>query len=399
MSSDKINLTGDVLDIMSQINKIKPLYRDTSPTLFEHEMETSTQPSTLDGTTIDMLALNRDRLGPPVQPVKENHGYVFFTRPQLNLSDANLQVDRLFLSLANNDPYSVQSYIRSMLDPSLLYRTNNKTKNSFYDTVNKDPANTFGCELIDNKSAFITIMSNRIKSLSGMPDMVVPTYTSKQGIRKEQWSMVDGSMYVYEKFDVSVSFQSTRHEVILLLLYYWEMYMTYVHEGRMYPYMEMIAANEIDYNTRIWRILLDESGSKVTKIGCTGASFPTSVPMGKMFDFNSDNLFTTGNNEVGTTFTSVGACYLDPILIDEFNDLQAIFNRDMLESVLLGNEQVKLRKYYQYAVRNGKSMGRRKYPTLVVNTGSSMYKSPKAYPRIDPVTMRLEWWVTPLEIK
>ena len=92
---------------------------------------------------------------------RDMYGYVFFTRPQLKLTDENIKNYRPFYNLLTNKKSSIQNYIRNILDPRL-----------------KD------CPIVDEKLAFIPILTNTVKTVSGWPDKVSPTFTSKEGVRK-----------------------------------------------------------------------------------------------------------------------------------------------------------------------------------------------------------------------
>ena len=106
--------------------------------------------------------------------------------------------------------------------------------------------------MVDENNGFIPILTNLITKCDGWPDTVIPTFTTKEGMRREQWGMADGSIDIYESWDMNTSFRNIRDEPLILLFDTWLKYMTYVYEDLMSPYMDFIAENEIDYNTRIY---------------------------------------------------------------------------------------------------------------------------------------------------
>jgi hypothetical protein len=131
----------------------------------------------------------------------------------------------------------------------------------------------------------------------------------------------------------------------------------------------MIIENEIDYNTRIYRLVMDKSNTFVRKILATGASFPITLPLGNFFDYTSDSPTNSEIYDFTIRFRCMGITYQDDILIHEFNKTVEIFNPSMREA----------------------------------NRSSDMLKVPKSllvvfnnrgYPRINPATYELEWYVS-----
>jgi len=292
---------------------------------------------------------------------RDSYGLVFFTRPQLNLSKKNIMNIRKMYSLLNNDPNSIHRYVRCMLDPRL------ETVKVGANTADLDTA---GSTLVNNELAFIPVFTNNIKSMSGWPDVALPTFTSKEGLRKEQWTIGDGAIEIYDSFDLDCTFKNMKDEPITMLVETWVQYIAQVFEGNMSPYIDMIAENEIDYNTRIYRLVLDETKRYVKKIAATGASFPVNVPTGKMFDFTDENKYNTQTKELNLRFKCVGALYNDDILIREFNNTAGIFNPE-------------IRK-----MANGYVHNLDKIPESLLTVLNY-----RGIPYINEETLELEWWI------
>ena len=144
--------------------------------------------------------------------------------------------------------------------------------------------------------------------------------------------------------------------------------MSLVYEGLLVPYPDFIVENEIDYNTRIYRLILDPTKKKVQKIGATGVCFPTSLPIGGFFDYSSDKPYNDNNSDITIRFKCLGAQYQDDILIYEFNETVAVFNPSMRDSVI-NNEMTQI-------------------PGTLLGTFNN-----RGYPRINPETYELEWWI------
>lgn len=292
---------------------------------------------------------------------RDSYGLVFFTRPQLNLTKKNIMNIRKMYSLLNNDTNSIHRYVRCMLDPRL-----ETVKTGSKDLTLVQEAST----LVNNELAYIPVLTNNIKSMSGWPDVSLPTFTSKEGIRKEQWAIGDGTIEIYDSFDLDCTFKNMKDEPITMLIDTWVQYIAQVFEGNMSPYIDMIAENEIDYNTRIYRLVLDENKRYVKKIAATGASFPVIIPTAKMFDFSDENKYNTQTKELNLRFKCVGALYNDDILIKEFNATTGIFNPEVRNMI------------------NGKEHNLDKIPESLLTVLNH-----RGIPYINEETLELEWWI------
>lgn len=332
-----------------------------------------------------LYGINFRQTGNPIPRAKDLYGFTFFTRPQLNLTRINVTNYRGFYNLLTDNALSYQTYTRLMLDPRLQH-------------VGK-----LICPFVDKNSAFIPILTNNVQSLSGWPDLVAPTYTSDAGQFGEEHSIVDGVTNHFESYDLDVIFRNTRGNPLLYFFFIWIKYQTLVFEGILNPYIDMVTENEIDYNTRIYRLITDQQKRYVTYIGATGASFPINVPTGTLFDFNIDTPFNTRNTEINIRFRSMGFIAFEDILKLEFNKTGAIFNADLrkiLEFDLADNsDELKARADSTKVYRVPKSNLVKLPHFLATTMDSSVFSNNffninyRAYPYINFVTNELEWWV------
>lgn len=307
----------------------------------------------------NLYGINHQQTSTFVPSNRDMYGLTFFVRPQLNLQTDNIRNIRQFYPLLTNDVLTIQRFVRCMLDPRLIKGYEFKTL--------KIPA--ISCPIMDNTQAFIPILSNNINSISGWPDIVAPTFNSKSGLYNESLSMVDGITRFYEAFDIDVSFKNTHADPILYLFYVWLHYSSFVFEGKLVPYLDFLTENEIDYNTRIYRLVLDKHRNKVTKIAATGAAFPISVPTGSFFDYSKEHPFNDQNKDITIRFKCNGVDYLDDISIMEFNRTVEIFNPSMRDENR-NRDMINLDKALQPMFNN------------------------RGYPRINTDTYVLEWWVS-----
>lgn len=280
----------------------------------------------------------------------DNRGLVFFTRPRMNLGDNNLLLDRVFARLMTTQENTYQRAIRLILDP-IRQKVGTKSK------------------LVDEKNAFIPLLSNNLISLTGWPDPTANVYQAPQGIEKESWSMYDDVVGVNDNFVLNANFRNIAGDPITLLIFLWMRYGNLVYDGLFMPHMDSVIENEIDYQTRIYRFVLDPSRQYVQKVAACRAAFPTATSIARAFDYSNDRPITEESaSQISVPFQcSGGADYMDPITFEEFNTITQIFNPDMLDDV------------------------RTTRMKLLSMKESAAFKH-HVYPRVDLLTNRFEWW-------
>lgn len=295
------------------------------------------------------FGLDHEGIGNPVPTNSELYGMTFFTRPRLNLTYDNIKLVRMLTPMLINEQMSIPRAVRAYLDPvgsKEIYKSG----------------------LVDPLNAFIPILSNTLESLTGWPDPYLDVYTTRAGMYREQFSMSDGFTTMYEAYSLNASFKNIINDPISMLFQYWTTYAQLVREGEINPYPSSILENEIDYNTRIYRLILDPSRRFVMRIGACGAAFPKSVNLGSAYNYNANNPYNLDLNNVSTEFQIMGAMYQDPILVYEFNEVVNIFNPNM---------------------RDGE---REKYMVKLDLRQRRVFNF-QGYPRINRKTMELEWYV------
>lgn len=285
--------------------------------------------------------------GSAFQKNTDHYGLTLFTRPQLNLTNNNVLADRVLIPLLTDEPNSPFRAVRSMLDPRLKLSSN----------------------LFDHKQAFMTLLTNTLVNISGFPDVTIDAYTAPEGMRKESYSIIDDVAEINNTYDLTASFANIEGDPITELFQYWTRYMGNVYTGEMVPYPDMVVENEIDYQCRIWRLVLDKSKRYVKKIGCANVCFPLASPLGNSFNMSTEMPYQDANDQVSVPFRCIGAEYQDPILYNEFNLTVAFFNTGMSD------------------------INRPKLYTKLKPTELDGFNF-IGYPRINPSTLELEWWVS-----
>lgn len=298
----------------------------------------------------NLYGINHRQMPNAVPINKDHYGLTFFTRPELNLSSENIRNVRIFSSLLTQDNSSLAAIIRHTLDHNL----------------NKKSA--YSCPLVDPLQAFIPYLTNNLMSLSGWPDVVAPVYVAPEGVYKETYFIVDGITEIFSGYTLNATFRNIIGDPITALFLTWLHYTSRVFRGDIIPYPEKIIENEIDYQTRIYRLTLDVNRNKIQKIAACGASAPTAISIGAAFNFEADKPLNDSNDQISVPFQAVGAIYQDDILIDQFNKTVIYFNLAMSDRYR--NSTYKL-----------------------IPTELAIMFNNRGYPRINPNTYELEWWV------
>lgn len=266
-----------------------------------------------------LRGINHRGLGNPIRTNRDNSGIVLFTRPDLNLTYDNIATNRMLTPLLTDQPYTLQRYIRAMLD------------------FQGSRAGALPTPLVNEQNPFIPLLTNNLMSLSGWPDVAVETYSSKEGIIKESWGMLDGHYRIAGQFDLTANFRNIDGDPISAFFSAWLVYATGVRRGDLNPYPRNLVENRLDYTTRIYHLILDPSRRFVTKIAAIGYGFPTTVPHGAAHNYVGDQTYVQSTEQISINFTCYGADYNDPISIDEFNRLVAMVC-PQLEIVEFGND-------------------------------------------------------------
>lgn len=294
----------------------------------------------------------------PIPINRDTNGLVFFTRPDLNLSNTNIRSYRKMNALRNTDPSSLGRIIRCTLDPNLL-------KGRSEDDVDKNMT----CPVIDNDQVFIPMMTNTCISVSGFEDIELPATATKPGPYGESMMIADGILDKLGTYDITTTFRNMSGSPILHLLYYWSVYASAVRQGLMRPRQNNILEHRIDYQTAIYRVILDHSHRFVENIARTGFSQPKYIPFGAVYNYEHDKPFNQANEQISITWTGHGLYYQDDLLIRTFNMSVAAMNED------LGIPANRAARYVKVP-----------YEEL-------MAFNHRGYPRINPSTREMEWWV------
>ena len=287
----------------------------------------------------NLMSIDHDNIKTYNPMARTLQGLVFWTRPGLNMSAGNVGSSRILSPLIAGRDLSIQSYIRHMLDPRVM---------GGFEPPNGNGVVGSGNQYIDNKQAFIPIMTNAVTTLSGWPDIITKMFTDEPGVQGQTFSMVDSECNLRENIELTATFANSSGEPILNLMNVWIHYMGLVFSGKLTPYPDYVVENELDYNTRIFRILLDKTGKYVTKMAATGPGVPLALGIGAGFDYTSSTPYNEQNETIDIRFKFHGVEYNDPILPIDFNMAVMTFNPDMKTKAGLTVVPFGLRRYFKH---------------------------------------------------
>lgn len=345
----KDNYSGPIREMIDNLTKVKHGF-----TLSESMTNTFKGPNIISNT-------------PMLKPNTNLPGYVFTVRPDLNFSTANLRIERKMSPLLTDKANSIMRAIRCILAPQCMMPMHQA---GFPNRAGRMPY--LECPLVDKNYPFIAISDNNVKSLTGWPSGQLGIRSTPAGVLKEVHLMADGPSTYKGEFSLNMSLNSMKGNPLMYLYYYWILYigMVYTQSYGLMPWPEYLSNGRMDYTTRIYRLIMDETKTYVTEAAMTGYAIPRSIDIGPYFDYQADNYRPYIERTTEVEFACSGVEYLDEIIIKQFNRTVEIF-QPLMGDKYRAKQLIKVDKKYQKIMNN------------------------KVYPWINPISRELEWWCTP----
>lgn len=312
---------------------------------------TTSSPSKAIGN--NLFGIDHNETSGQIENNKDGQKLVFFTRPNLNLNTANIRNNPEFYDMLTKNKYDINHYVKCLLDPSRV---------AVHDEY---------CPLLDNELPFLSILSNNLMTLTGWPDETLPSFTSKPGLKGEQYIQPDGAIEIYNTFDLNATFRNTSQEPIYKLLNYYTKYMSYVFQGKVGARLNTVGELEKDYDLCIYVIILDHTKRYIKHIAAIGSGYPDVNPIGRRFDVTKYQDPNENTKEISVKFKCQSAFYNDPRLINDFNLVGGMFNPEI--NKLMDGEETSLEK--------------------IPNDLLYLFNN-RGYPYINTKTMELEWYIS-----
>ena len=257
-----------------------------------------------------MTALDQYPSASFVAPNRMIAGPTFITRPRLCLQSSNLRGVRTMLPLDTTNTRSTAFAIRCLLDTNL-----HKIRQDYRPYVTN-------CPLHDPCNPFLVPLCNGLTSISGFPDFSINTSTTDGGYFMEAQQFASG----YDAWDrgtnsLSLTFRDIQNGPIFALFWYWLEYIRHVTLGNMKAYADDIDARRLNYTVSIYQFVLDPSGHYITHFAKATGCFPTSLPIGGIFNKGPDTYVVTELQTLSIPFVANVIEYDDYAILMDFNNL------------------------------------------------------------------------------
>jgi len=306
---------------------------------------------------IHALVRGKNWLGgtPKTPAITNKAGLLFLTKPDLKLTTPNINSYRRFSPLLSSNRNSLGALIRDCLDPRTVLDTGQ--------------ANS---RLNDPLNPFLSVLDNTALSLDGWPDYVTESIPTQVG--SGAYGMYSGSINDKAQFSLTSNHKNLPGDIINHIITVWQLYGTFVRKWLFSPHRINVVNDRIDYASRWYRFVFNETGTHVDQFTMCGYCHPIAASQGAVMNFSTETNINEGYAEVPVQWDCYGTFHNDPIVIDEFNRTVMRFN-PMMDDTNREDMMVKL---------GGVSHG-----SLTKAAPFSGY----GYPRIDPRTMEFQVWV------
>lgn len=249
--------------------------------------------------------------GPAMMPLADNTiGLSLVTRPQLNLTDDNISRSEKLVSLFGAGQYSMSGYIRGVLDERWASANPNVSLN--------------------NKLPFITCLTEYLKTSNGFGDLQIQIDTSEPGVRNQVYQRVASKLEDNSAYTINQSYYNPKPSVIQGLFQIWEDYISEVTSGdrQVTPRDIYLLGNRIDYDCRIYHLIMNKDSEYLEHIFATVQSIPVTYPAGSIsaIDNTANSLRGEGQDDFTVQFASVGMRFDEWGLIQSFNEHSFLYN-------------------------------------------------------------------------
>jgi hypothetical protein len=269
-------------------------------------------------------------------PEFEDHGYVFFTRPRLNLTTTSIRQDRILSLLDTFDQNSINFAIRFLLDTNL---------SKMYTHVLNDLSTN---SLVNKFNPFIPILSNRIQSLSGWPDVVIETENTEGGYFSENITYPKGHDNLSRNYELQATFSDIQGSVIMMIYFIWTRFLYLMSIGAVSCYIKDIEARRLPFTSSIYRFVMDPSKTYITKWAKATGTFPKLSTIGSYFNLDASANSVEASNNISIPIAVAGKIdYMDPIVLLEFNTLVKRYCHDIDRYVKVASSEEALLLNYK----------------------------------------------------
>lgn len=249
--------------------------------------------------------------GPVMMPLSDNTiGLAFVTRPQLNLTDDNLERSEKLCSLVGCSQHSIAACVRGWLDERWAAANQPIT--------------------VQNKLPFIPMLTGYLKTSTGFGDLQFQINTTEPGIREQVYQRVASKLEENGLYTIAQTYYNPRPSVIPALFQTWLDYISEVTSGdrRLGPRDGYLFGNRVDFDCRVYHLIMNKDTEFLENIFATVQSIPSSYPAGSQanIDNTQNSLRGEGQDDFSMQFSSTGMRFNELGLIQSFNEHSYLYN-------------------------------------------------------------------------
>lgn len=299
--------------------------------------------------------------GPAMMPLSDNTiGLSLVTRPQLDLSDENITRSEKLVSLYGAGQNSIGAYVRGLLDERW--------------------ASTHSGIILDNLNPFITPLTEFLKTSTGFNDLQISIDTTEPGLRGQVYQRVTSKLEFNEAYTMQQTYYNPKPSVLQAVFQYWEDYISEVTSGdrQVGPRAWYLMGNRIDYDCRIYHLIMNKDSYFLEHIFATVQSIPISYPAGAIstIDNSQTSLRGEGQDDFSIQFASVAQRQDEWGLIQAFNEHSFLYNPNI-------RPEVRSQYYRELAPSEYVAYNYGAYPLLL----------PRSIDVTGRMGIKLTWWV------
>lgn len=219
--------------------------------------------------------------------------YVFFTRPEMNLTGATASRTNPSVSISSENADDARLQYLAALNPELMYMLT-----SDYSADHQ----------------FIPYLQSRAESMQ-LPDYEIRTseFTVPFYSYKFTYPVVTNESITGGTF--TVTFREDSDLRITKLFQFWIYYMDSVMKNRMKPSRTHILDNSYDFMTSVYEIVTDPTSERILFWAKYTGCFPISVPISNL----SHNLGSTSDSKISIQFAYMMVEAMEPRVLSDFN--------------------------------------------------------------------------------
>lgn len=235
-----------------------------------------------------------------LDPQRPGTSFVFFTRPDLNLSNKSKRGITPFFD------YIMTTEIGNFVAEYLQY-------------PNVEDSRVVLDKKYKTTSPFIPLYTNLCKEVSGLKDIVLDSYETAGDFMGHQLSYATGADGYDSIGEVTISYADTLLSPIFLSHY---LHIQYIHEvarGEYWPRYKYLARRILDYTISIYIFKLAEDNRTILRWGKLTGCYPVNIPLNTLN--HSNEIKVDEMDDISITYKYNFYEPMNPRVFQDFNKL------------------------------------------------------------------------------